>query len=290
MANYIGNEPRSFSNQRDYFAGTGSQTIYTLSYAPGGAFGIIVAISGLIQKPSVAYYVSGKTLTFTEAPPVPAPGETNNIEIIYLQRTGVTPTLNWKAPVASNTGTTDALTASFSPAFASLTNNMLAYVVVPSANTTTTPTLSVDGLPAKLIVGIDGTTIKIGALLGTILVRYDLGTDHWWIVNTSINSNVTTRGTLAGASVTPNVDIYASWSWGMSANSTLNFPAGTIPASGAWYIDITVDATGGYSLTFGSGYNKVYGFYFDCLPNAMYRLWLVSRNSTIVDVNIERIA
>ena len=68
MANYIGNEPRYQNSQRDYFAGTGSQTVYTLTYTPGGANGILVAISGVIQKPSVAYYVVGRLLLSLKPP------------------------------------------------------------------------------------------------------------------------------------------------------------------------------------------------------------------------------
>lgn len=289
MANYIGNEPRYQNSQRDYFAGTGSQTIYTLTYNPGGANGIIVAISGVIQKPSVAYYVVGKTLTFTEAPPPPVPGEVNNIEIIYLQKLGNVLTANWKTPCATNSGSTDTITASYTPSFPSLVNNMLAYVVLSSPNTTTTPTFSPDGLPAKTIVAQDGTTIASGALRGTVLLRYDLTTDKWWLAGSAGSSSTSARGALAGVSVTPDLSLYASWSWTLNASSTLNFPSGYVSPTGSWYIDITVDNNGGYTLSFAAGYNKVFGYYFDCLPNAVYRLWMTSRNSTIIDVSIERI-
>ena len=179
MANYIGNEPQSQNGSRDYFSGTGSQTIFTLSYAPGGATGIIVSISGLIQKPSIAYFVSGKTLTFSEAPSVPSVEEANNIEIIYLQKKGVAQTTNWKFPIASNTGTSDALLATYSPTISSLANHTLAMVVLSTPNTTTTPSFSPDGLPAKIIVNNAGTTIGVGALSGTVTLRYDSGLDKW---------------------------------------------------------------------------------------------------------------
>lgn len=289
MSNYIGNEPRYLSSQRDYFTGNGSQTTFTLTSHPGDANGIIVAVSGLLQKPSASYFTSGKTLTFSEAPPAPLPGESNNIEVIYLQRLGSIVSTNWKIPIADNSGTSDAIAATYTPAFGSLVDNMLAYVVLSTTNTTTTPTFSPSGLPAKTIYGFDGAAIKQGALQGTVLLRYEATGDKW-VVADNPGTSSDARGTLAGTNVTPNVDLYGSWSWSMTGNSTLNFPTGTIPASGAWYIDITVDATGGYTLTFGGGYNKVYGFYFDCLPNAIYRLWLVSRNSTVVDVNVERLA
>jgi len=288
MANYIGNEPRYQNSQRDYFAGTGSQTVYTLTYTPGGANGILVAISGVIQKPSVAYYVVGKTLTFTEAPPLPNTGEVSNIEIIYLQKLGNVLAANWKTPCASNAGTTDVITASYTPQFPSLANNMLAYVVLSAANTTTTPTFSPDGLTAKIIVASDGTAIAAGALKGTVLLRYDLGTDKWWLAGSTGSAGLTGRAVLSGTTPTPDVVNNASFSWSLTGTSTLGFP-GTVPTSGAWYVDITVDATGGYTLNFAAGYNKVYGYYFDCLPNAVYRLWMTARGSSVIDVNIERI-
>lgn len=288
MANYIGNEPFYQSNLRDYFAGTGSQTVYTLTHLPGGANGIIVAISGVIQKPSVAYYLVGKTLTFTEAPPVPAVGEVNNIEIIYLQRLGAVYGANWKVPCADNSGTTDAITASYNPVFTSLVDNSLAYVVLSTPNTTTTPTFSPDGLTAKTIVAQDGTAIAAGALKGTVLLRYDLGTDEWWLAGSTGTTSTTSRSVLSGATPTPDVVNNASFTWTLSANSTLGYPT-PVPTSGAWYVDITVDNTGGYTLSFAAGYNKVYGYYFDCLPNAIYRLWMTARGSSVIDVNIERI-
>jgi hypothetical protein len=49
------------------FNGTGSQTIFTLSTSQTTA-SCIVSINGVLQIPTLAYSVSGTTLTFTEAP------------------------------------------------------------------------------------------------------------------------------------------------------------------------------------------------------------------------------
>lgn len=49
------------------FTGTGSQTAFTLSQSATTA-GVIVSINGVVQIPTLAYSVSGTTLTFTEAP------------------------------------------------------------------------------------------------------------------------------------------------------------------------------------------------------------------------------
>ena len=51
----------------DSFVGNGSQTIFTLTQNTTTS-GVIVSVNGLVQIPTVAYNVSGKTLTFTTAP------------------------------------------------------------------------------------------------------------------------------------------------------------------------------------------------------------------------------
>jgi len=286
MANYIGIEPRSNSNLRDYFSGTGAQTVFTLSSNPGGANGVIVAVSGLLQKPGVSYFVSGKTLTFSEAPPVPLSGEPNNIEVIYLQRMGAAPSVNWKLPPIANGTGTDAITATYTPANPSLTTNLLLYVVLSGVNATTGVTFSPDGLTVANVKNFDGTLLQPGALRGTVLLRYT-GTE-WWLASMAGTNGTIARTAVTGPTVTLDLVNYGSFTYSMTTNTTFNFP-GTVPASGAWYVDITMDSVGGYTLTFNAGYNKVYGYYFDALPNAIFRLWLTARGSSIIDVNIERL-
>ena len=53
--------------QDQQFSGTGSQVNFTLSQT-ATTNGIIVSINGIMQIPTLAYSVSGTTLTFTEAP------------------------------------------------------------------------------------------------------------------------------------------------------------------------------------------------------------------------------
>lgn len=59
------------------FTGTGSQTIFTLTTAPGSENSTEVYINGVYQQKNT-YTVIGSTLTFSEAPPV-----TSSIEVIY---------------------------------------------------------------------------------------------------------------------------------------------------------------------------------------------------------------
>ena len=53
--------------EEDYFTGTGSQTVYTLSKSPISRAHIIVSINGILQE-SISYTVAGRILTFSAAP------------------------------------------------------------------------------------------------------------------------------------------------------------------------------------------------------------------------------
>ena len=76
---YIGTSPTTAAFPFDQFSGTGSLTTFTLSYAPASTTSIIVAVSGVVQKPNT-YSVGGYVLTFTGAPPL----GTNNVAVLYL--------------------------------------------------------------------------------------------------------------------------------------------------------------------------------------------------------------
>lgn len=86
---YIGNQPSQVAFLTDSFSGNGSTTTYTMSVAPANTSSVLVAISGVLQDPSV-YSVIGTTLTFSSAPPV----GTANISVRYLgiPASGVTTT------------------------------------------------------------------------------------------------------------------------------------------------------------------------------------------------------
>ena len=54
---------------KDTFSGDNSTTGFTLSKAPSGVGDLEVFVGNVQQEPTIAYSVSGATLTFTEAPP-----------------------------------------------------------------------------------------------------------------------------------------------------------------------------------------------------------------------------
>ena len=78
---YVGNEPTSnfASVTKDLFSGDGSTTAFTLSKA-STTNGVAVFVENVRQEPTIAYAVSGTTLTFTAAP-VSSSG--NNIYVLH---------------------------------------------------------------------------------------------------------------------------------------------------------------------------------------------------------------
>lgn len=65
--------PASFTS--NLYNGTGSQTAFTLSTTPASVGSVFVFISGVAQRPTTDYTISGTTLNFVSAPPL----GTNNV-------------------------------------------------------------------------------------------------------------------------------------------------------------------------------------------------------------------
>jgi hypothetical protein len=82
---YIGSTPttQSFIAGTDYFNGTGSQTVFTLSRSVVSVNDIQATVNNVVQQPNDAYTVSGTTITFTSAPSA----GTNNVYVRYLSTT-----------------------------------------------------------------------------------------------------------------------------------------------------------------------------------------------------------
>ena len=78
---YVGNSPTAnfASVTKDLFSGDGSTTAFTLSKA-ATTNGVAVFVENVRQEPTIAYAVSGTTLTFTAAP-VTSSG--NNIYVLH---------------------------------------------------------------------------------------------------------------------------------------------------------------------------------------------------------------
>lgn len=69
---YVGNQPR-FTNSPVY-SGTGNgASAFDLGFTPGSVNACLVFLSGVQQRPTTDYTVSGSTITFTTAPPTGVP-------------------------------------------------------------------------------------------------------------------------------------------------------------------------------------------------------------------------
>lgn len=122
----------------DYFAGNGSATSFTLSQAPGSANALSIYISGVKQQ-SNSYSVSGNTLTFTQAPPAPPSGVTNNIEVTYK---GLQNTIN--SP-AAGTVSKQALATDVTPIVAKAWIHISSGNVIKGSNNVSSITLAATG-------------------------------------------------------------------------------------------------------------------------------------------------
>ena len=92
-------------------------------------------------------------------------------------------------------GTADAITATFSPAIAALSDGMAVYVDAASANATTTPTFSPNGLTAHTIVKNNAQALAAGDISGAghiLHLVYRLSASQWELLNPA-GSVVTTQ-------------------------------------------------------------------------------------------------
>ena len=89
----------------DLFEGTGSQTVFTLSFTYNGNDAAVVFVAGVAQIPGQDFTISGTTLTFVSAPPTPAVAGRKNV---MVRGTGV------EAQLAADAATTAATNASAS--------------------------------------------------------------------------------------------------------------------------------------------------------------------------------
>jgi len=100
--------------------------------------------------------------------------------------------------VANAGGTADAITATYSPAVAALTNGMTLNVRATAANATTTPTFTPASgtIAAKTIVKGAGAALVAGDIAGGghwIELQYDAALDKWVLLNPATGVSVSQR-------------------------------------------------------------------------------------------------
>lgn len=87
-------------------------------------------------------------------------------------------------------GTVDAITLTFKPIPASLTNNLLISFRATGANTSTAPTANADGTGAKNIVKKGGVALEVGDIPGAnamMSLCYDLANDRYELLNPGVS-------------------------------------------------------------------------------------------------------
>lgn len=166
-------------------------------------------------------------------------------------------------------GTADAITATFTPAIASLTNGLTLYVRAGSANATTTPTFTPNSgtVAAKTIVKGAGAAVVAGDISGAghwLILQYDQTLDKWVLANPAtgiaaayfLARDEKAQGTNGGSSAagvqtrTLNTQVANTISGASLAANQITLPAGTYrvnahtPANGpnlvqAWLWNVT---------------------------------------------------
>jgi microcystin-dependent protein len=97
-------------------------------------------------------------------------------------------------------GTSDALTATYSPALTALSDGQICFVRATAANATTTPTFAPNALPARTITKLGGAALGIGDIAGSlaeIVLRYNAANTRWELLNpsnVSLNTGIATTG------------------------------------------------------------------------------------------------
>jgi len=67
------------ANSVDKFSGTGSQTAFTLTSSYASNTSVLIFVNGALRNPGDDYSISGATLTFVTAPPVPSVSGNENV-------------------------------------------------------------------------------------------------------------------------------------------------------------------------------------------------------------------
>ena len=187
-------------------------------------------------------------------------------------------------------GTGDAMTVTLTPTPTSLVDGMEIKVRVPAANSSNAPALTI------MVLGVSKTIYKWGGKTiaplewstgQEITLRYNQTADRFELM--SKGRGFGEKFTLTdAATVTPDIYNYQAFNWTIGGSRTVGFPS-QVPPSGVMYIDATVNSTGGYTLTFASGYNVVPGYSFDGSANKINRIWFTVRTQAIIDVYIEQL-
>lgn len=156
-----------------------------------GASGFTASAAMLIDG-----YASGETFTATAGDRVIILAETTTqFRLTIRKRNGTA--INSSLPFVVAGGTADAITADFTPDLV-LADQPIFALVMGAANTTTTPTLAVDGGTARTIVKKGGSALASGDIPGSLAVslfKYNLANTRYELLNPAVAVGTLTAGT-----------------------------------------------------------------------------------------------
>ena len=153
--------------------------------------------------------------------------------------------INWVAAA----GSSDAITATFTPALTALTDGQLAFFRASAANTTTTPTFSPNSLTAHTITKFGGAALAVGdipAALAECILRYNLANTRWELLNPATNTALARTAVNDAAYVVLTTDRIVAYTAISAARAVTLCSAASYP-SGA--VLTVVDESGSCSTT-----------------------------------------
>jgi hypothetical protein len=147
-------------------------------------------------------------------------------------------------------GTSDAITAAYTPSNSALVDGMLLGFRASAANTTSTPTFNPDSLGANAITYDGGSPVQPGAIPGALsecLVRYNLANTRWELLNPAIPpvpSLTISLASLSSVTLQPWQARFPilEFTGLLTGNCTVNVPA----TSGRWIVRNAT--TGSYTV------------------------------------------
>ena len=168
---------------------------------------------------------------------------------------GTNPGIPW----AVAGGAADAITVTYSPAIAALTDGLTLQFRASAANATTTPTFSPNGLTAHPITKYGGMALvakDIPAALAECLIVYNLANARWELLDAATQNGFTGVNVQAFASsgtYTPSAGMLAClvYAWGAGGGGAY-YPGGTGGTGGTTSLGTLLTAVGGSGGT-GAG-------------------------------------
>ena len=154
-----------------------------------------------------------------------------------------------QAIYAAASGSSDIITATYTPAVTALVSGLTLYVRAATANTTTTPTFSPNSLTARTIVKNNNQALAIGDIAGAghILLLQYYGINNVWELNNPTSASGSGGGATGGGSdqvfwqndqtVTTSYSIPSSKNAGSFGPITINSGATvTVPSGSTWSV------------------------------------------------------